>query len=310
MTRHFARFASIALSLFLAAGPAFPWGTEGHRVVALVAAKSISAATRAKLALILSTNDAGLEAAMATAATWPDKINKKTTKTENWHFIDVPVTAAFSVGNLCATHDCVIDRILEMQDRLQNNRKGFSLAVAPSPSRPMTSQELAFLIHFVGDIHQPLHAATNGDRGGNCVDLTNPISHQQEHSRDTTELHAVWDVDEVDAVFDRLGDEDQTAETLAQQVKSGTVKVVQLAPQDWAKESNALAITDVYRKLGIPGHTAPPNTCAPGIAKVTLSPTYLVGNANDVALQLTKAGIRLARILDQICASNGCSAKP
>ena len=310
MPRYFSRFASIVLSLLLTSGPAFPWGVEGHRVVALIAAKSISGATRAKLMLILSTNDAGLDAAMATAATWPDKINKKATGTANWHFIDVPVTAPFSIGNLCAGHDCVIDQIANMQDRLQNNRKGFTLAAKPSPPRPMTSQELAFLIHFVGDIHQPLHAATDGDRGGNCVDLTNPISHQQDHSPDTTELHAVWDVDEVNAVFDSLGDEDQTAETLFQQVKSGAVQVQQLTPVDWANESNALARNDVYQKLGLPAHTAPANTCAPGIAKLTLPATYLVGNVNDVASQLTKAGIRLARILDQICAGSGCSAKP
>src|ERR1051326_8980932 len=106
MKRHFARFASIALSWLLMSGPAFPWGAEGHRIVAMVAAKNISGATRSKLALILSTDDAGLEAAMAIAATWPDKINKRATKTENWHFIDVPVTAPFSTAGLCGGHDC------------------------------------------------------------------------------------------------------------------------------------------------------------------------------------------------------------
>src|ERR1035437_5839895 len=86
------RLASLTLSFLLAVVPAWPWGREGHRVVALIAAKNLSAAARAKAAAILGTNDAGLDAAMAAAATWPDEINKPATGTANWHFVDVPVT--------------------------------------------------------------------------------------------------------------------------------------------------------------------------------------------------------------------------
>ena len=134
--RNTARLASIALAVLLAAGPAWPWGREGHRVVALVAAKNLSPEARAKAAAILGTDDAGLEAAMAAAATWPDEINKPATGTANWHFIDVSVTAPFAVGTLCAGHDCVIDQILDMEDRLQNNRTGFTLKKAPTSEQP------------------------------------------------------------------------------------------------------------------------------------------------------------------------------
>jgi hypothetical protein len=302
------RFASITLSFLLAAGPAWSWGREGHRVVALVAAKNLTAATRAKLAAILGTNDAGLEAAMMAAATWPDQINKTATGTEAWHFIDVPVTVPFAVGTLCAGHDCVIDQILDMEDRLQNNRTGFALKSVPSPPRSMTSQELAFLIHFVGDIHQPLHAATDGDRGGNCVKLTKPLTHSDGSSA-TTELHAAWDVDEVMAVFAALGDENATATALFQTFKSGKT-VAQLTPVDWAHASNDMARKDVYQALSLPNHTAAANTCAPGIAKATLTQTYLDGNKADVELQLMSAGIRLSNVLNQICAGSGCAANP
>jgi hypothetical protein len=104
---------------------------------------------------------------------------------------------------LCAAHDCVIDQIGNMSDRLGTNKSGFALQMPPNPPRPMSSQEMAFLIHLVGDIHQPLHAAANADRGGNCVNLTQALTHG-DGSRATTELHAVWDVDEVLAVFRRL----------------------------------------------------------------------------------------------------------
>ena len=297
------RFASVLLTVLLAAGPAWSWGREGHRVVALIAAKNLSASTRAKLAEILGTNDAGLDGAMAAAATWPDEINKKATGTGDWHFIDAPVTGPFSVGTLCAGHDCVIDQILDMENRLRTNETGFALKSPPSPARPVTSQELAFLIHFVGDIHQPLHAATDGDRGGNCVNLASPLVHSDNST--TTELHAVWDVDEVMSVFAALGDENATASALFQKFKSGAA-VPQLAPLDWAHESNDMARKDVYQKLHLPNRTAPPNTCAQGIQPVTVREMYLDGHRDDVEQRLMRAGIRLSNVLNKICADSGC----
>ena len=80
----------------------FAWGAQGHRVVARIAAKHLSQLARTKLAAILGTNDAGLDAAMAQAATWPDDIDKTKTGTRNWHFIDVPVSKPFSTAGLCA----------------------------------------------------------------------------------------------------------------------------------------------------------------------------------------------------------------
>src|SRR6266568_4493938 len=283
----------ITISILLGAvSPAWSWGREGHRVVARVAAKNLTPDTRKKVAAILRTNGAGLEAAMAAAATWPDEINKTKTGTGNWHFVDVPVTAPFAVGTLCAAHDCVIDRIQEMSDRLRMNQASFKLASPPRPSRPMTSQEIAFLIHFVGDIHQPLHAANDGDRGGNCENLTTHIIHS-DGSRPTTELHAAWDVDEVLAVMKVVGNEDATAIALFQQFKNGA-PVPQLTITDWAHEANDLARKDVYQKLNIPNRTAPAGQCAAGITDVSVNQPYLDGNVADVEQQLMRAGIRLS----------------
>src|SRR2546422_34197 len=110
----------------------FGWAREGHRIAAKIAAKNLTPDTRNKLATILKTNDAGLEAAMATAATWPDDgLDKKATKTGDWHFVDVPVTAPFAIGTLCDADNCVINRILEMSRRLQMNESGFKMAAPP-----------------------------------------------------------------------------------------------------------------------------------------------------------------------------------
>lgn len=307
--------AAVSLVLLLTT-PAWSWGRDGHRLVARIAAKNLTPDTRQKLAAILQTDDAGLDAAMANAATWPDEIDKSATGTRDWHFIDVPVTADFSLDGLCPEHNCVVDRIKEMSDRLQQNQTGFALAQEPDPNQPMTAQELSFLIHFAGDIHQPLHAATDGDRGGNCVELANPIQHQKKAA--TTELHAVWDNDEVFAVFQHLAksgpsakSEAKVAGALFQRYKdAGAGDWEKATVEDWARESNDLARADVYTKLHLPNHTAAPGQCATGIAKVAIAPTYLTGNVADTEQQLMRAGIRLSDILNQICQDNGCQASP
>jgi nuclease S1 len=284
------------------------WGFEGHKIVARIAAKALSADARKKVAAILGVADteAAVEDAMADAAIWPDQIDKGATGTTRWHFVNAPISSPFSVLGQCDLHNCVIDRIEEMQTRLQTNQKGFILVTKPVPNRPMTSREVAFLIHFVGDIHQPLHAANNADRGGVCVPLSNPIPHGQ---FSTTHLHAAWDNDEVNAVFSVLGNESQVATNLFQRVQNGAV-VNQLTPLDWARESNELARTDVYQALQIPNHTAPNGTCAVGISPVDTTQTYLDGNVAHVEQQLMRAGIRLANVLNSICAGAGCKAKP
>jgi len=295
------------LALVVSSVPLGAWGRQGHRLVARVAAKSLTPDARQKVAAILGTTTAGVESSMAAASTWPDEIDKKRTGTEAWHFIDVPVSAPFSVAGLCANHDCVIDQIENMRDRLKMNLTGFQLKQPPDPPRRMTLQELSFLIHFVGDIHQPLHAATNGDRGGNCVPLLHPLAHGG--GSETRELHAAWDVDEVSAVLAKLGSESATATTLFQRFKNGA----QVPPGtivDWAREANDLARSDIYQKLMIPSHSAPPGVCATGIAKVDVTTVYLDGNVADVEQRLMRAGIRLAALLNDICAGAGCQAKP
>lgn len=281
------------------------WGREGHRIVARIAARNLSAEARPKLAKILGTTTANLELAMANAATWPDEIDKKTTGTGDWHFIDVPVTGPFGTSGLCPNHACVTDKIDELRGRLAANQTGFKLAVPPVPFRPMTSQEVAFLIHFVGDVHQPLHAATNGDRGGNCDKLTQKIVHSDQ--TETTELHKLWDVDEVMAVMARHGNaEAQTVSALFQRFKSGGFSVAQASAEDWAAESNDLARSAIYTRLHIPPRTAPAGQCAVGITPVAAGGGYINTTATIAEQRLLAAGIRLSNLLNAICAGNGC----
>lgn len=191
------------VAALLAPEPSHAWGRQGHRIVARIAARNLLPATRDKLRAILGAGGSAsaLETAMANAATWPDLIDRDATGTERWHFINVPISSPFSVSGLCTGDACVIAQIENMQKGLRNNSPGFTLQAPARPTRTMMSQQLAFLIHFVGDVHQPLHAVVNGDRGGNCVKLSSPLAHSSPTMSDTTDLHGVWDVDQVMAVM-------------------------------------------------------------------------------------------------------------
>jgi len=139
---------------------------------------------------------------------------------------------------------------------------------------------LKFLLHFVGDLHQPLHAADDHDAGGN----RKLVSDEGVHPGN---LHYYWDVEFVE----RLGaDPRQVAATLSGEISeaqrhewsSGT-------PADWAMETFALARRDAYGLLPRPGDQS----------TYTLSPAYTKQAEQDVALQLSRAGIRLAFVLNQ-----------
>jgi len=285
------------------------WGKEGHRIVARIAAKNLLQATRDKLRLILGVTDAALANAMASAAIWPDRIDRVATGTNRWHFINIPLGQPFSIDGHCANHECVVDQIENMRRRLQQNQTGFSLLAPPSPPRGMTSQELAFLIHFVGDIHQPLHAITNGDRGGGCVPLSKPLVHH-DGNQDTTDLHIAWDIDTVLAAMKgHSGSEQATATALFMRFKNGAT-VTQGTPADWTRESNTLAKSAIYDTLSIAHQVSVGGDCVTGIKPVLITQGYLASNVAVVEQRLMEAGIRLSNVLNEICSGVGCRAKP
>ena len=301
--------ACVAAVAFLVPQPCHAWGQQGHRIVARIATKHLLQPTRDKLRAILGVSDAALENAMASAAIWPDLIDRAATGTDRWHYINVPISAPFSIAGRCPAGDCVIGQIENMQNRLRNNLPGFTLLAPPRPARPMTSQELAFLVHFVGDLHQPLHAAVNGDRGGGCVDLTNPIRHPGTTIPETTNVHIAWDVDTVLTAMTRHNNNERaTATALFQRSKQGP-PIAQVTPADWARESSDLARSLVYQRFNIANHSAPPDACASGIKPVTISNAYLQDTIPVVERRLMEAGVRLANVLNDICRGDGCAAR-
>lgn len=285
-------FVFLALAVMVPC-PAFAWGDEGHEIIALIAEHYLDPAARAKVGMLLATDiDTLTTHDIASEATWADKYrdsDRDTTRvryegTRLWHFVDIEL-AQPNLASACFGHPplppgipaskgppraCVADKIDQFAAELGN------------PATSATEQLLAlkFLLHFVGDVHQPLHAADDHDAGGNKKLVAAGGLH---HGN----LHRYWDVEFVE----RLGTDPrqvatsligQISETQRQEWSSGK-------PVDWAMEAFALGRGDAYGLLPRPSEQG----------SYSLPPAYVEQAVRDVALQLSRAGVRLASVLNQ-----------
>jgi hypothetical protein len=201
-------------------------------------------------------------------ASWADEIRRTRKDTEEWHYVDVPLTSSgLDMERDCPKGNCVVAKIADFRNKW----------VDPSLSADSRREALLFLVHFVGDLHQPLHCEDNGDRGGNDV----PVVFL--HGR--TNLHALWDSG---LLRDMVG-EDHLLPALndaitAEEAAAWSGSTV----EQWADESFHAAQTTVYGLL----------TAAPAGQAVQLGEWYEQMAQPVVEQQLEKAGVRLAAILN------------
>ena len=286
----------LAAAIVLYVATAWSWGPEGHEIVARIAAANLNPTAAREIANLLNVDTGQLPDAMAHAATWADTIRPSHPETSGWHFVDIPRDQPNGKpSDFCPNNDCVSFRLADFVERLKNNTAG--------PGNFKRVDQLKFVLHFAGDIHQPLHDSTNSDRGGNCVKVTN-------HSNDN--LHHAWDTDLVSA----LGSDDtEVAATLTEKLAAMSASqrssLTSGTPDDWAIASHKLGISNAYGLLGsqVPlikpqievkksdCSDAPPKVRA---MKVKLSASYLSKNEAVVEDQLIKAGARLAALLNSI----------
>ncbi len=307
------------LSLTCAACPsARAWGCEGHQTIAIIAEAHLNPRARATALKILSASpiDSSLPRycrprstdPFADASTWADDVRSLRPDTARWHFIDIPL--GVHRGNLARycppATGCVVSA-LEAQTRVLKD---------PRASAQDRAEALRFVIHFVGDIHQPLHDVTNNDLGGNCV----PVEFFGERPRETSaaresfspNLHAIWDVGIIDH-FDQGDSPRQLAREIDRQFRA-KIYVWESQPIDfaaWAWEAHALAGSVAYAKLPRAIPIEPPravNSCADDnhISErmfgyhENLGPSYESAAAPVVQQQLAKASARLAAVLNSL----------
>jgi hypothetical protein len=299
-------------SCFACAPAGRAWGCRGHEVVAALAEKHLTPEAKQAFLALLTANpidpqvkrycgERGLDP-IIDSATWADDERNKEPATAPWHYIDIPLGAKQgSAKNYCGTGGCVTRAIVEQLAILKDK-------TAPGPMR---AAALRFIIHLVGDLHQPLHGITNADRGGNCVALQ--YQQRRPHARNnsyTPNLHHIWDTEIPESQM-QGADAAEFADTLdtmfavsAAEWQAGGMQV-----DNWAWDSHQHAVDTAYGALGTPlavEPDVPVNSCADdnNIGQRMLHKHIVVGatyrdQAGAVAEErLAQAGIRLAMILN------------
>lgn len=245
--------------------PVKAWGPVGHRVIGEIASWHLT--PKAQLAI---RNIIGNET-LAMISNWPDFIKSDTTNqykhTSPWHYLDFP-------GH-CSRQEF---------DKLISEAKGENLYTSilamikelkdPGTPRARKRFALSFLVHMIGDLHQPLHVGRDEDQGGNKVNVT--------WFERPTNLHRVWDEHLID--FQQYS-YTEYAQNLNRVVTTQNKKAFQTGQiTDWMWESHQLS-DKVYDRT-------------PEGEKLSYRYNYLF--VDDLNGQLTKGGIRLAKVLNDI----------
>jgi hypothetical protein len=309
------RILLFSLMAPLASSSAFGWGCEGHQMVALIARAHLTPAVSAAVDELLrqSPIDPALTRfcqdrpsdLMADSATWADD-TKNQEKTSVWHYVDIPlsVVSVTSLDPWCPPIGPSVDG--KNRPGCITNAIEYELLILRDKSRPVPERATAlrYVIHLVGDIHQPLHDADNDDQGGNCTAM-------QFFSEDRpANLHAIWDYKliEHELAQDKLT---QPAYAAALNTRYLT-KYPALAkaqaddPVAWAWEAHAIAISTTYGLLqpGIPVETPDPKlVCAAERDRVqalhiTVGDQYFARTMPVIDERLAIAGFRLAIVLN------------
>ena len=264
--------ASLAVLTGLAlAGPAMAWGNLGHQTIALLARHYLTPTALGRVDALLASDPDTLTAPdMASRATWADVWRNSHRNTAPWHFADVEIDGCNTLDQTCGLGDCVVSRLEAFEATLANP--------AASPSTRIAA--LKFVLHFAGDLHQPLHLSDNHDRGGNCVWVRVGAR---------TKLHAYWDTDVVQA----LGSD---AQSIADRLVSDITPVKRKAwargdIRAWAMETNRVGVVTAYSLHSAPG-------CG-GTDETPLPTDYANRSETAAAIQLERAGVRLAVLLNR-----------
>ena len=316
----FFRTALTALAMTALATPAYPWGVEGHKALALAAGQELTPEARSHVIQILGSDD------LATIAVWMDevraayfhngplgtdpealKFNAEFPKNGEWHYVDMPLgTKAYQLDAPFATPHDVVHELEEAVAVLEGG----------GDHRITKREALCMIVHFVGDLHQPFHvgngyyqvsaegavtlvtdpAAAKGlpnDKGGNAL-FFGPDRFD--------ELHAYWDDTLVRKVA-QTKDEARLATVLGGQIAASkgawaTPGDYHHWPEAWATES--IQAANIAFAGVVFGAETPDNRGGIKSIRITLPANY---DATCVPLaeeRLSKAAYHLAEILNAI----------
>lgn len=244
--------------------PAHAWGRLGHRLTARIAEQHLTDQARAAVKELL---DDGED--LASASFWADENKRRIRGSAPWHYVNVPLDQPRYDARFCPAEGCVVSKITEFRAVLKDKSK----------PRAERQQALRFLVHLVGDLHQPLHVGDNGDRGGNST--------QVQFFKRGSNMHAVWDT----LLIENAGKDEVIwlAELVELDSDENRAAWSQGTVEDWATES-LKAARQAYT--------------VPGTDKRVKSGEKLDGSYVEVANpivrdRLAQGGVRLATVINE-----------
>jgi S1/P1 Nuclease len=296
---------------------AHAWGCKGHQTVALIAEKHLTPEARQWVLKLLSENQidpklnrycgGASRDVMADAATWADDVRGER-KNGPWHYIDIPRRSLRGpLEPFCGQEGCVTRAISEQLVILKD----------PKADAAKRAEALRYIIHFVGDLHQPLHTITNADEGGNCVPVKYFRRNVHEHNHSfSPNLHSLWDT----AILERDAEGADPAEyaaTLDAQFAADIEgwQKAGIHVDEWMWEGYDFAENVVYGEL-TPKIAIEPNvavhSCSDdnNIGERLLRQNIVAGEAYQekaapvTEKRIAESGIRLAMILNEAAKAN------
>ena len=238
------------------------WWDLGHRIVARLAETRLTPHTREAVRDILEGQS------LADASVWADNIRQYRHDADKLHYVNIPLADTRYVPERhCPGGQCIIAAIEQERHLLAD----------PAASSGQRAEALRFLIHFMGDMHQPLHVGDDGDRGGNLravIFLGHP-----------TDLHKVWDGELIDS---SVANQDVYFELLRKRMGSLDLRKLEAGTVvDWAMEGHRIAAEHVYR-LPRDGR---------------IGRAYVRANRPIIDRALIAGGVRLAKVLNEALAN-------
>ena len=269
----------LATLLAIMPASAQAWWDYGHKTIAAIAWAEVKPGTRVRLRGLLS-RSALLETprcpirTLEEASVWADciKPGERFSYAFPWHFQNIDICRPFDAKAACPFGNCVSAQV---------TRNAKLLADRAVPTRDRV-QALAFLVHLVGDLHQPLHAADHSDNGGNRT----AARYGQAGGRN---LHLIWDGYLAErAISTPVGEArgllNETTSDARARLAAGSI-------EDWSRESWAAARDTAYG-----AHAA--NPCESDGGPVTLDPAKIQAAIPVIRGLVLRGGLRLARMLD------------
>jgi hypothetical protein len=287
--------ALVACAMVSATEHARAWGGQGHRLVGLIAAERLTPVAKQQVAHLLDGHS------LADVSSWADTITTDQVQTSWWHYLNIPPNAAgYDRDRDCPRQpnvsagsrgdrwrDCVVDRIAYWEQRLGD----------VTLDRADRGTALKYVVHFIGDLHQPFHALGVG-RGGNDVQVRvfgeancgpstslGAALSQSKGGKDAQKptpcnLHSVWDSR---LIAHRNLDDRAYTEALrkliaARSLGSGSPGT----PAEWAEQSWKLA----KEALVTPG--------------TNIDDAYFTRHIRVIDERLALGGVRLAAVLNRV----------